>query len=956
MRKLVFLPAILALCVCDFSAFGATNRRGTTGTAGAKTVSAPVARSATRSTAVRGTVPGTTPGVTAARAASTRGAKVVNSPVTARAGSQKVINMGTKVKSATGNTVVSQECQDAYYGCMDAFCMLDNTSGGRCQCSDRNAELNSVLEEIMKLDEQSLAMATEGVERLQMGENAEEIMARAKAAAESVKVSAETSGTSTKRKLDLSLWRSGDLFSDAEVDFDDDNIFEMTESTLADKSGDALAASAAKICVERIPAECKASGSFLQLTYAQKIKSDCSAYENSLKQQRSASAEKLQTAQKALRDAALEMYQNENKYDFGQCVTQFKMCMQTTGECGEDFSGCIADLTILDKLYSKKSRSNNVATTTIKTGVTSVTISSASYDLLNTKRVMCESVTKQCVNANKKDAVWQQVLKDLAPVVYTAEYNAASNNRMNCITTVANCVRTACGSKWDDNSDNFDACLSDPDSIDNYCKLEYNRCGDGDATSGTVGSVRTYVMAKLAAMKVDACTREVKECLLSEDRCGEDYSGCVGLDTDSVVDLCPEDKLIACQSRSGKYANTSVREYIAQIAQGIALNLDNQFAVTCQNAIDGVLERVCGFSEDEDDTDDCPGLALSNNEIDGSMHWQFCGPAKDSVETVCADDLIPFSNESIKNGLVYPAITGKLDELSKLKFDKKGKCDGASADSYFCVADDSEPTGILGTVLSTMNRDYGNTIAQIQADTTVNRCMSGREIQAVSTRKQGDGTEQSRFGRTGTTEGRFPNLMDEAESLVGNQVLSSTLDSYYAELTKVRESGKGEEMRNEISQRRQQILVAELSQKLMKGKDLCDLSSDEFSTLMSNEELISQMKQSQDEQNKTDCETQYGENKADFATGSGWLGAFFANIFGTGNAAKDELVRYGYNKGVYDSATNECVVVVKEYHCEKVRAVNKKRCKKWDTDNPVTSEKRIKMPEWNTPASNKFCQ
>ena len=106
--------------------------------------------------------------------------------MTARAGSQKVINMGTKVKSATGNTVVSQECQDAYYGCMDAFCMLDNTSGGRCQCSDRNAELMKVMDDIAKLDEQSYAMATEGVERIQMGENADTIIANAKAAAEKV--------------------------------------------------------------------------------------------------------------------------------------------------------------------------------------------------------------------------------------------------------------------------------------------------------------------------------------------------------------------------------------------------------------------------------------------------------------------------------------------------------------------------------------------------------------------------------------------------------------------------------------------------------------------------------------------------------------------------------------------------------------------------------------------------
>ena len=92
------------------------------------------------------------PGATSARAAVTRGrgasattvqstsAPATTKKVNARAATtQKVVSSGTSIASATTNTVVSEECRTKYYGCMDSFCMLDNTNGGRCLCSDKNA-------------------------------------------------------------------------------------------------------------------------------------------------------------------------------------------------------------------------------------------------------------------------------------------------------------------------------------------------------------------------------------------------------------------------------------------------------------------------------------------------------------------------------------------------------------------------------------------------------------------------------------------------------------------------------------------------------------------------------------------------------------------------------------------------------------------------------------------------
>lgn len=651
MHKILFFPVILALSIVNMDAFAAPNaRRGAPVANNSASAAAP--KTAARAASVRSAA---NPNAKASAKTQTLGNQKISGAgrvTSARAGTtKKVINSGTKVNEAQENTAVSQECQDAYYGCMDAFCMLDNTSGGRCLCSDRNAELDAVLEEILKLDQQSYTLATEGVERIQMGENADLIMARAKAAAdnvskqETIEIKGKEGTSSRKRTIvDLSMWNSTAFDSEDEDETDKifDEAMRTAESDFAGKKGDELHSASAKLCTKQLPQQCMSSASFLQLAYAQKVKSDCSAYENSLRQQRNASQQKLQTAQKALRDAALEMYENENKYDLGQCVVEFKKCMQTTAECGEDFSGCIADTAILTALYGDAK--SKIATTPIQTGTTKIVISSATRDILENKSLMCTSVTKQCVNANKKGEVWKTVIKDIAPAVYTAEYTAASNSRMSCITTAANCVKTVCGSQWDENTDNYDACLSDPDIPAASCKLELAKCSGNDESTPLSERVWGYVKAKLAAMRVDRCTTEVKECLTSEDRCGSDYANCIGLDTDTIVDLCAFEKLIACQE---KFDTNTVRDYIARVAQGLALSIDNNFLQVCQNASDAAMTRVCG------DTETCADLTLDERASTGSLKYSVCqlivnsdgsmtmnnSACKDSVELITEQEL-----------------------------------------------------------------------------------------------------------------------------------------------------------------------------------------------------------------------------------------------------------------------------------------------------------------------------
>ena len=356
-------------------------------------------------------------GTVSARAA-VQNKTVGNKPaVAARAATtQKVIGSGTKVATATKNVLINEECQKKYDGCMDSFCMLDNASGGRCICSNKNAELSSILAEIEKLDERSYQMATVGVEKLEMGADADAVIANANVAAQSV-INGVDGGKkkSTRRTLDTSLWTQ-----DTESEDEMDSIFgdETSGGGIDEKEGDALYRAASEICVAQIP-ECASDMQMLQMLYAQRVKSDCTAFENSLKQRKTQSVQKLAAAEQALRETALEQLRNANKYDLGKCTIEFKKCMQTTAECGEDFSDC-AIMSAMDATNTRKSSSSRSSTGyQIQGAITNIEISASTYDMLVSKKPLCESVTKSCVLV--ADKVWDTFLKDIAPQLKNAE-------------------------------------------------------------------------------------------------------------------------------------------------------------------------------------------------------------------------------------------------------------------------------------------------------------------------------------------------------------------------------------------------------------------------------------------------------------------------------------------------------------------------------------------------------
>ena len=800
MRKIAILSMLIAGFLSDAVAATrptgrAASRNGATTTTATQKTTAARAATNSRTAPRAGTTAATgTQTVNRGRAATTTAAKPV---VAARAGAtQKVIGTGTKVATATKNVLVSEECQQKYDGCMDSFCMLDNETGGRCLCSDKNAELDSILAEIEKLDQQSYQMATFGVEKIEMGDDAEAAIAKANAAAQSVIDNEGSARKRTQRSLDLSMW-------DTSIDFEEEDIFGAAAmSSIDGKEGDALHHAAMELCTAQIP-ECANDIQMLQMMYGQRVKSDCAAYENSLKQQKNSSAQKLAAAEKALRDAALDQLRTANKYDLGQCTVEFKKCMQTTGGCGDDFSGC-ASMVAMDTTNVRQSTSQKSKNYQIKGSVTTIEISASTYDALLAKKPLCESVTKSCVNVASQ--VWDTFLREVAPQVKNAELIAEDKARQDCIGNISSCFQKACKDTMDPNDPDgsYDMCLSRPGTMLNVCKIPLNACGI-DATSETAAAksdIWDFVVARLASMRVDSCTTEVKKCLQSDDRCGKDYTQCIGLDTDTIVRMCPYDKLTGCQKVYGEddIRGDAVYEELSTMVQGIMLNIDNAFLAECQAAADEAMIKVCGGTEN------CDALTVDENIGARSLEYKICeytmsDSGLDLDYSKCRTDISQIQDfelgrvegsTSTQLGPVTP-FAGVLDGTiywESVQVVDDGRL--SSVDEYLAKIDvaknmSAQQKDRVKSELAVLQANIDAAINAIESDPKVQFCMTGREVQGMK-RSDGEGkSTRTKIGEKSADAARFPELTKQMRSIIATSALKIAKNNYYKKYDELNE-------------------------------------------------------------------------------------------------------------------------------------------------------------------------
>ena len=654
---------------------------------------------------------------------------------------QSAIKQGTTVRTkveATG--LYDQACYDAYFGCMDQFCITDNASGGACNCSDTINEYNEQLNEIQGILDEANRLRTEEVERVKAGANADIVFTGERRYDEDGNILAEgelsEAEQKAKKREDLLALFNTNLY-------EDDSVFEnqSTVANMADMIGTELYNAANNLCVNQVPDSCAGDIAFLQQLYSRQITSDCLGYKNSLTQQLANAKNELAAAESEVRTALQESFESANKYDLGQCMVEFKKCMQTDDACGENWENCVATIAM-------ENMQNNAATSTAGTTVETVDtydITASTMNILNTKRPICENVLDQCVAV--RDLIWPNFLKEAAPTIKVAESQAESKFRQSCLTNISECIQTACR---DDIAGKgvatMDACLSRPEMARSFCKVEIDPCERMEPL------IWGYVEDKLAAMRVDACTQEVKDCFTADTRCGPNFENCIGMDYDYIHDICPIDSLVVCKANNPSFS----MDDLDSMLMGLYLNIDNSMMEQCQNIVDEKMAEVCGS------TTDCNRFAADDTIGTGSLRSQ-----KDGT-TYRVTGMISFG--SIKMGdssgqtkiddgeggtiTLEPGEIGISEYLAKVKENNVG-------------VDNAE--GIISSIEEELNNIAGTinrTIEMIESDPEIQYCVNGRDLSQITGEKGA------------STTGRFPNLLNQDKMQIAVSALRQAQDNY----------------------------------------------------------------------------------------------------------------------------------------------------------------------------------
>ena len=646
---------------------------------------------------------------------------------------QSAIQTGTTVRARTEATgIYDQDCHDAYYGCMDQFCILDNTNGGSCTCSDLNAELEQQFAAIQDTLTEAERIRTEEVERVKAGAQADIIFNGSRRYDANGNVIYDYSGEKTKEQQRASLLS---LWDNASFDFDE-VVFENDVENIADKTGNDLFVAADELCRKQMPASCSKDINFLHQLYARQITSDCKAFENSISQNKARADAELANANADVRTALKESFAEANKYDLGQCMVEFRKCMQTEDACGTDWINCVSTV-------ASENMQNNSAKAKVKSRVATVDvyeITPSTMEMLSAKRNICENVLNQCVAV--RDQVWPAFLREVAPTLKFAELKAESLYRQSCLNNISNCIQTACR---DDIAGKgvatMDACLSRPDMARSFCKVELEPCERMEPL------MWGYVKDKLAAMRVDACTQEVKDCFTDETRCGADFSNCIGMDYDYIHNICPLDKLVVCKANKSDFSMADIDSML----MGLYLNIDNAALNICQNVVNSKMMEICGS------TTDCNKFASNDTIGTGSLR-----SVKDG-DKYHITGMISFG--SIKIG---DSAGTMMDDGKKLGVGKIGVQDYLAKvrENNSAVPNADEIIFTIEEELNNVAGTINRTIELIEQDPQIQYCTTGRNLEQIT-------------GVSGAqTTARFPNLLNQVKMQIASAALRKAQDNY----------------------------------------------------------------------------------------------------------------------------------------------------------------------------------
>lgn len=307
--------------------------------------------------------------------------KTANVPtVEPRNATNSVLGQGSVSQPVADVPVEPENCRDAYRQCMDEFCLLDETEGSRCACSNNILRSKKLIQDIQKIQSEADDLYTTGVEREKLGARAKLVFGESDAAKNS------------KSGIDFSAWLNDGTDADGELGDDADigqNLYSM----------------AATACADELK-KCGSKSNMEETLYSRMIVADCKSFETYLSDQKRDAEMNKKTAEAAVRSARLEMLDTTRKYNRGECLLAYRSCIADKGGCGVNFENCL------------------------------------DAGLLSRRANACEDVLDQCMY--DRDYVLQDWEDESKLILVEAEKYADKNSRAMCLAKIQNCLEEGC--------------------------------------------------------------------------------------------------------------------------------------------------------------------------------------------------------------------------------------------------------------------------------------------------------------------------------------------------------------------------------------------------------------------------------------------------------------------------------------------------------------------------------
>lgn len=414
-------------------------------------------------TATRGTIrarTGTRPttSTSSARALDLRTARTATTTSRpARAATSKTARatLNADLKSIPTNTfnVQQNECQDAYFACMDQFCAAANDKYRRCICSSRLETIkarervlnqtsdqltdfkNLNIEAILKTPAEVKAMLTASEGELKLTKTRDNSESSKKLAAISdVLAGTRSNALSTAGQLDIGgdikqIWNTTDLISGASI---------------ANLTGESLYNAVHSQCSELVADRCpsKQTLNMVVSAYGMYIENDCTIILSNLDKQSTNANTAIRQTNREMNIARLENYDAHNATTINDCVAGVRESITADTACGENYVHCL-DLTGLylnrttgAPIYSENFYKLNDQVSLSGDILTNPTNAKLVAEL-NKKRKFAEKTLETCRDI--ADSVWDEFMRQAITEIYQGTQSKIRQVKNECMDVVNTC-------------------------------------------------------------------------------------------------------------------------------------------------------------------------------------------------------------------------------------------------------------------------------------------------------------------------------------------------------------------------------------------------------------------------------------------------------------------------------------------------------------------------------------